>query len=159
MGTNTETHCQRLCREWETLEHSALKEMLASNPSTQGPGNPVEEEAGNKEPEAMEDTKKAKPSKSTGLMHIQVHRDWGSMHYACFEFVQDRRGPRAGRKGQVCYILSFTEPLRFSFTCRNGLKDKDSWGNVQGSTHLFSLCACLNTHTHTQLQIKVRELQ
>lgn len=34
---------QTLCRQWETLEPSALNRMFPSNPSPEGPGNPVEE--------------------------------------------------------------------------------------------------------------------
>jgi hypothetical protein len=34
-----------MCRDLKTLEHSVLSEMSPSNPSPQGSGKPVEEEA------------------------------------------------------------------------------------------------------------------
>lgn len=44
MGTNTETHNQTLCRDWENLEHSILYGMSPSNPSCWGSANPAEAE-------------------------------------------------------------------------------------------------------------------
>lgn len=43
-GPNTGTHSQALHRTLETLEHTALIGMSSSNPSTEGLGNPREEE-------------------------------------------------------------------------------------------------------------------
>lgn len=38
MGANAETHSQTLCKEWETLEPSAINEVSLSNPSPQTQG-------------------------------------------------------------------------------------------------------------------------
>ena len=39
---NTEIHIWTVCREWETLKHSALNETPMSDPAPEAQGTPVE---------------------------------------------------------------------------------------------------------------------
>ena len=75
MATNTETHSQTSCKEWDTLEHSALKWISPSNPSPQGSGNPMEKEAGGTgETKEIEDTRRARPSTTTVQSSCELTR-------------------------------------------------------------------------------------
>ena len=69
-GANIETHNWTLCRELETLRHSALNEMSTLNPPLKSHETPVDRKQKECKNQGMVDTKKARPLKSKVLMDI-----------------------------------------------------------------------------------------
>ena len=57
MGTNTETNDWKMCREWGTLEHSALNGESSSNHSPQSLGTYVGEDRKTEELKVEKDHK------------------------------------------------------------------------------------------------------
>lgn len=106
-----------LCREWESLKHSALSRIYLSNPSPHNSMICAEENAERlQEPEVIDDLKETWPSKPNRTnLYIWTHRDGYSIQ------AQTRQNPKP-RKGCRNKFSSLTNKLFLIDTA-----EKENW--------------------------------